>query len=165
MRLLALWLGKLTKLAATDDAFSTFDSLLIRASYIKKKLKAKGDDDCFLCSVRSLPRPISWLGTYTMCVIAAMSGVRYRTMDHFIQQDPFGSDQDEWDWFDLSLEINTPKLNEISIKKGSSGMSNGIIQMPFLIQWNTGNFSELLKFIEEHEKTPEARSTAEPTAA
>ncbi|GKB19091.1 hypothetical protein Tco_0853014, partial [Tanacetum coccineum] len=41
MRLLALWLGKLTKLAATADAFSTFDSLLIRASYIKKKLKAK----------------------------------------------------------------------------------------------------------------------------
>ncbi|KAK1405902.1 hypothetical protein QVD17_42416 [Tagetes erecta] len=29
-------------------------------------------------------------------------------MDPFIQQDPFESDQDEWDWFDLSLGINPP---------------------------------------------------------
>lgn len=29
-------------------------------------------------------------------------------MDQFIQQDPFGSDQDEWDWFDLSLGIHPP---------------------------------------------------------
>nr|GEV44410.1 hypothetical protein [Tanacetum cinerariifolium] len=33
-----------------------------------------GDDDCFLCSVCSLPTPVSWLGSYTMRVIAAMSG-------------------------------------------------------------------------------------------
>ncbi|GKD71726.1 putative ribonuclease H-like domain-containing protein [Tanacetum coccineum] len=30
----------------------------------------------------------------------------HRTMDQFIQQDPFGSYQDEWNWFDLSLGIN-----------------------------------------------------------
>uniref|UniRef100_A0A2C9TZU6 Uncharacterized protein n=1 Tax=Manihot esculenta TaxID=3983 RepID=A0A2C9TZU6_MANES len=29
-------------------------------------------------------------------------------MDQFIQQDPFGSDQDEWDWSDLSLRWLTP---------------------------------------------------------
>ena len=29
-------------------------------------------------------------------------------MDQFIQQDPFGSDQDEWDWSDLSLGWLTP---------------------------------------------------------
>ena len=29
-------------------------------------------------------------------------------MDQFIQQDPFGSDQDEWDWSDLSLGCKTP---------------------------------------------------------
>jgi len=29
-------------------------------------------------------------------------------MDQFIQQDPFGSDQDEWDWSDLSLGCQTP---------------------------------------------------------
>lgn len=30
-------------------------------------------------------------------------------MDQFIQQDPFGSDQDEWDWFDLSLGITADR--------------------------------------------------------
>lgn len=29
-------------------------------------------------------------------------------MDQFIQQDLFGSDQDEWDWSDLSLGCKTP---------------------------------------------------------
>nr|GLL21508.1 hypothetical protein MANES_18G017500 [Ipomoea trifida]GMD87913.1 hypothetical protein MANES_18G017500 [Ipomoea batatas] len=29
-------------------------------------------------------------------------------MDQFIQQDLFGSDQDEWDWSDLSLGCQTP---------------------------------------------------------
>jgi hypothetical protein len=29
-------------------------------------------------------------------------------MDQLIQQDPFGSDQDEWDWSDLSLGYKTP---------------------------------------------------------
>ncbi|GKV52834.1 hypothetical protein SLEP1_g59394 [Rubroshorea leprosula] len=29
-------------------------------------------------------------------------------MDQFIQQDPFGSDQGEWDWSDLSLGWLTP---------------------------------------------------------
>lgn len=29
-------------------------------------------------------------------------------MDQFIQQDPFGSNQDEWDWSDLSLGCKTP---------------------------------------------------------
>lgn len=29
-------------------------------------------------------------------------------MDQLIQQDPFGSDQDEWDWSDLSLRYKTP---------------------------------------------------------
>lgn len=29
-------------------------------------------------------------------------------MDQFIQQDPFGSDQDEWDWSDLSFGCKTP---------------------------------------------------------
>ncbi|MCE2056150.1 hypothetical protein HAX54_044125 [Datura stramonium] len=30
------------------------------------------------------------------------------TMDQFIQQDLFGSDQDEWDWSDLSFGCKTP---------------------------------------------------------
>ncbi|KAG6621694.1 hypothetical protein I3842_Q011000 [Carya illinoinensis] len=41
-------------------------------------------------------------------------------MDQFIQQDPFGSDQDEWDWSDLSLgSPNKPLLySRLEIYKG-----------------------------------------------
>ncbi|GKF20887.1 hypothetical protein Tco_0069525, partial [Tanacetum coccineum] len=34
-----------------------------------------GDDDSVLFSTRSLPRPVTWLGSHTECVIAATSGV------------------------------------------------------------------------------------------
>ena len=33
-------------------------------------------------------------------------------MDLFIQQDLFESDQDEWDWSDLSLGCQTPAANK-----------------------------------------------------
>ncbi|GJS19056.1 hypothetical protein Tco_0413528 [Tanacetum coccineum] len=46
MRLLALWWGKLVKLAATVDAFYAFDCLPIHALHIKKKLNAKAMAVC-----------------------------------------------------------------------------------------------------------------------
>ncbi|GKA23874.1 hypothetical protein Tco_0709907 [Tanacetum coccineum] len=41
-----------------------------------------GDDDNFLCSMRTLLRPISWLGSHTKRVIAAMSSLWCRYCIH-----------------------------------------------------------------------------------
>ena len=38
-------------------------------------------------------------------------------MDQFIQQDPFGSDQDEWDWSDLSLRCKTPAMSHATFRE------------------------------------------------
>ncbi|GJT07692.1 hypothetical protein Tco_0842154 [Tanacetum coccineum] len=63
---------------SNDDEPNT--SLVFCQGYLNRVIVAtnvswRGDDDCLLCTVCGLLRPVSWLGNYTMCVIAAMSGV------------------------------------------------------------------------------------------
>ncbi|GKC20011.1 hypothetical protein Tco_1022161 [Tanacetum coccineum] len=75
LRLLALWWGKLAKLASTVDAFCAFDCLLIRALHIKKKLNAKAMVVCGTpqLSLKSVD-PVSWWGSHAWIMVAAMTG-------------------------------------------------------------------------------------------
>ncbi|GKF45727.1 hypothetical protein Tco_0135529 [Tanacetum coccineum] len=76
MRLLALWRGKLGKLASTVDAFCAFDCLLIHALHIKKKLNAKAMVVCGMPQL-SLKNgdPVSWRGSHAWIVVATTAGV------------------------------------------------------------------------------------------
>ena len=45
-------------------------------------------------------------------------------MDQFIQQDPFGSDQDEWDWSDLLLGWLTPDADRLYMPRFVNSSEN-----------------------------------------
>ncbi|GJS24575.1 hypothetical protein Tco_0453207, partial [Tanacetum coccineum] len=68
--------GLMDKLMNDDEpnASPVFCRGYLNRVIVAANVSWRGDDDCLLCTVCGLLRPVSWLGNYTICVIAAMSG-------------------------------------------------------------------------------------------